>query len=549
VRKLVPFFIILSVNFGLVAQNNIDSVRLIYQNSGSSREKAESAMVLLSTYLSIDLDSAFFYGNIALEYSIEIGNDSLIAKSYQSMGNAAISQGHLDIALENYLAGISQFEEGRYPAISQGLTNNIGIIFDRKREYQKARDYYLKSGVYLDQLQDVLNKTERLRRQSILYMNIGATYESEEERDKAMEYYVKAKGLANKINDASQQATIYSNIGNLYLHQGKLALSEPNYLEALHIYDSLKDKSKLAVMYMRLGELYNESGDFDKAIESFTISARIAKETKSAITLFYASDRLYRLLAEKGDYEGAFYELVRNKELNDSLNSSEKAAALERMELEHDFEEEKMKLEDAQHVKTIWNYSLSGGILLLGVIFLLSLRNLKRKAIVTRLSNENLGLSNKHLSLEKSSLEEKLDFKNKELTTNVMYLMKKNEFINTVSDRLLAMRGLFKTENQRSINRIVLDLQKASEEDVWQEFETHFNRVHADFYDNLSEACPNLSLNERKLCAFVKLNLTTKEICAITHQTTNTLQVARTRLRKKLGLDSNDDLFSYLQNF
>lgn len=246
-RKLVLLFIILSANFGLVAQNNIDSLRLIYQNSESSRELAESAMVLLNTYLAIDLDSAFFYGTIALEYSIEADNDSLIAKSYQSIGNAAISQGHLDIALENYLAGISQFKEGRYPSISQGLTNNIGIIFDRKKEYEKARDYYLKSGIYLDQLEGLLSEKERLRRKSKLYMNIGATYESEEDRDEAMEYYVKAKGIANKINDVSQQAVIYSNIGNLYLHQGKLALSEPNYLEALHIYDSIKDKSRLAV--------------------------------------------------------------------------------------------------------------------------------------------------------------------------------------------------------------------------------------------------------------------------------------------------------------
>lgn len=547
-KKLLLFFLIVNLT-ELNAQDHFEKLRVEYHYASTDENLANSALVLVKAYMNTNLDSSNYYGKFALKHAFDAEIDSLIAVSYHNLGNVAIYQGNLDIALENYLTVIKLFGENKFPLIIQGVTNNIGIIFDRKKEYPKAREYYLKSEQYLDKLHGVIEEKVILERQSKLYSNIGTTYESEGNSNKAMEFYIKSQGLAKRINDAVQQAIVYSNIGNLHLHEGKLELSEPNYLEALHIYDSLNNKVGISRINMHLGDLYTEMGENEKAIQAFRLSIFLGEETRNGEIVFWASKGLYILLEEKGDFEGAFYELERHKIMNDSLFNAEKAAALERLELEHDFEEEKMKLEEQQRIKTIWNYSLIGGLILLAVIFFLAIRNLRNKTRLASLSNENLELSNKHLSLEKESLEEKLDFKNKELTTNVMYLMKKNEFINTVSDRLLGMRGLFKSDNQKSINRIVIDLQKASEDDVWHEFETHFNRVHADFYDNLSNACPNLSLNERKLCAFVKLNLTTKEICAITHQTTNTLQVARTRLRKKLELESNDQLFSYLQNF
>lgn len=557
--KYILCLIVFAIHLNLAAQNDIDSLKSNYLKAESLKVKAVAAIALSYGYLRANTDSSFFYGKRALEFAFEVENDSLIAKSYQTIGNAAIYQGNYDVALENYLSGISQIGSEKYPSILQGLNNNIGIIFDRKIQYAKAREYYLKAEGYLEKLNGLIENNDLLLRRSKLFSNIGATYESEKDPNKAMEYYVKAQGIANTIDSlstesitkrtAKQQAIIYSNIGSLNLNTKKFAFSEINYLEALKIYEEIRERSGIARINLHLGDLYTEMGESEKAIQAFRLSILLGEETRNGETVFWASQGLYKLLEEKGDFEEAFYELERHKILNDSLFNAEKAAALERLELEHNFEEEKLRLEDEQQIKTIWNYGLIGGILSLAIIFLLVLRNLRSKARVTSLSNENLELSNKHLSLEKENLEEKLDFKNKELTTNVMYLMKKNEFINTVSDRLLGMRGLFKSDNQKSINRIVLDLQKASEDDVWHEFETHFNRVHADFYDNLSEACPNLSLNERKLCAFVKLNLTTKEICAITHQTTNTLQVARTRLRKKLELESNDQLFSYLQNF
>ena len=83
----------------------------------------------------------------------------------------------------------------------------------------------------------------------------------------------------------------------------------------------------------------------------------------------------------------------------------------------------------------------------------------------------------------------------------------------------------------------------------WEEFEIRFQEVHTDFYSNLRKSYPELSNNEIRLCAFLKLNMTTKEIAAITYQSLNSIKVARYRLRKKLGLSKEHNLNAFLARF
>jgi DNA-binding CsgD family transcriptional regulator len=63
--------------------------------------------------------------------------------------------------------------------------------------------------------------------------------------------------------------------------------------------------------------------------------------------------------------------------------------------------------------------------------------------------------------------------------------------------------------------------------------------VHIEFYEKLQSKFPDLTTNERKLCAFLRLNMTTKEISAITNQSLNSIEMARHRLRKKLNIDNS----------
>jgi len=148
--------------------------------------------------------------------------------------------------------------------------------------------------------------------------------------------------------------------------------------------------------------------------------------------------------------------------------------------------------------------------------------------------------------LEKENLNQKLEYKNKELTTNVMYLLKKNEFIISIAKKLEKTKSEFKLENKQIIQMIINDLQNNSVNDAWEEFEKRFVDVHSDFNDKLILKFPELTPNEMKLCAFLRLNMTTKEISAITYQSVSSINMARFRLRKKMDMERDENLIAFL---
>lgn len=91
---------------------------------------------------------------------------------------------------------------------------------------------------------------------------------------------------------------------------------------------------------------------------------------------------------------------------------------------------------------------------------------------------------------------------------------------------------------------------KSGNEQIWDELELHFEQINEVFYKHISLQFPNLTPNERKLCAYLRLNLSTKDISSITSQSVRSIEIARTRLREKLGLKgAEEDLYTYLFRF
>ncbi len=99
------------------------------------------------------------------------------------------------------------------------------------------------------------------------------------------------------------------------------------------------------------------------------------------------------------------------------------------------------------------------------------------------------------------------------------------------------------------LRSVIHDLQHQHSEGFWDEFNVHFKETHADFYSRLSKEFPGLSPNEMKLCAFLKLNLSTKEISMITRKNEHSIKITRYRLRQRLGLSREDNLVMFLGRY
>jgi len=130
-----------------------------------------------------------------------------------------------------------------------------------------------------------------------------------------------------------------------------------------------------------------------------------------------------------------------------------------------------------------------------------------------------------------------------------MYNVQNTEQLNKIISKLVTHRMYFKKQNHVFIDNIIKDLRLCTNKNAWEEFEICFQDIHSDFYRKLEIRYPSLSINEKRLCAFLRLNMTTKEIASITQQSTNSIEVARTRLRKKLNLSNKDiSLTSFIAN-
>jgi DNA-binding CsgD family transcriptional regulator len=99
------------------------------------------------------------------------------------------------------------------------------------------------------------------------------------------------------------------------------------------------------------------------------------------------------------------------------------------------------------------------------------------------------------------------------------------------------------------VNEVIREIEMDSSQETWKEFELRFQNVHTSFYKKLSHDYPDLTANELRICAFLKLNMSTKDIAAITYQTTNSIKVARWRLRQKFGLEKDSNLVSFLARY
>ena len=105
-------------------------------------------------------------------------------------------------------------------------------------------------------------------------------------------------------------------------------------------------------------------------------------------------------------------------------------------------------------------------------------------------------------------------------------------------------------ETKQSLERIVkeIDTTLRLQED-WDQFEYHFDKVHRDFLTRLRADYPVLSPNEQKICAFLRLNLNTKDIANLLHISLRGVEVARYRLRKKLDLEAGQNLSKFILKY
>ncbi|TVZ47954.1 LuxR C-terminal-related transcriptional regulator [Olleya sp. Hel_I_94] len=217
------------------------------------------------------------------------------------------------------------------------------------------------------------------------------------------------------------------------------------------------------------------------------------------------------------------------------------------------------------HVLPPWYKSSTGFIiyalaliLALGIMYLLHKRKMKKEQKLLEiefkkeqqqiLKEKNIENDRKIIKLKNESLQNEIKLKSKQLANTAIALVKKNEALLEIKKELQINEGQF--QNKQVSKRLQKKIDHTiGHKDEWEIFEYNFNQVHEKFFNQLKIKHPKLSHKDLKLCAYIKMNLVTKEIAPLMNISTRGIETHRYRLKRKLNLSSEDSLTDYLNSF
>ncbi|MEP3208896.1 MAG: Two component regulator three Y domain-containing protein [Maribacter sp.] len=186
-------------------------------------------------------------------------------------------------------------------------------------------------------------------------------------------------------------------------------------------------------------------------------------------------------------------------------------------------------------------------LLFMGVIILIRLYNKtklerKHKRLKEKLQREQ---EERLANLEKEKLSQEIKSKQKELTSTTMNVAKKNELILELKALLLMNKDKF--ENKQRYRSFIRKLDSSINDDAdWKHFEVNFKELHEDFFEILLHKYPKLTPKDLKLCAYLKMNLASKEIAPLMGISTRGVEIHRYRLRKKLQIEASQNISNFL---
>lgn len=411
---------------------------------------------------------------------------------------------------------------------------------------------------------------------------IGAILQELGEYDEALKYYRKGNDLFEKIGNHNCQTKNKINISNIMYMLGEkedalLILKElekdpivqqdtsylVNVLISLYSVSDKTEKDCPQRAYTLAQKLkYNPL--ITLSLQTMGIDAYDNNEPDSALFYFrkalnsaFNNNNVYQivpLLKEISEThiilnnpDSAYHYMILANTYEDSLLNQEKIIELSKSEskaviakYENDL---KQVQEKALFQKRITWISILSILILSCLIFYILWLSKRRITISKKLKeaeNRELTLLNKQYLLE-------LDSKNRELTSNTLIIAKKNAMLKELSDYIDALENKGAIDN---VNGLQLKNHIKSQiltDDEWQYFKLHFENVHPDFFITLKKLYPNLSETELRLCAYIRIGMSAKEIAQMLSIQPETVNTSRYRIRKKLKLASGTSLENYLR--
>ncbi|WP_282049521.1 hypothetical protein [Maribacter aquivivus] len=322
-------------------------------------------------------------------------------------------------------------------------------------------------------------------------------------------------------------------------------------MEGLLPYFQDNEPTYLVLIYKFLGDINLNLSNLNKAEELYVKSLKYSDDYKSHVDftpLVY--EKLTELYLLKNDYKNAFNSVKKAKELdakffdgrssiNQSLLEIKDNYRIEKDRQEKQIQEQYLKqLEQEEEISKLQLIILIGSIFFLLIIGYGYFNYLR-----TKHTNEKIFIEkNKELEIKKQQA--LIDIKNKELASSALQLIEKDEFLKEIKSKVRVGTDKIKIHE---INKVLRSI-STNNNNNWDEFKHRFISVNKEFYNKIFEKFPNLSQSDQKICALIKLNMSSKDMARLLGISVESVHTSRHRIRKKMDLPRNVNLEDYINS-
>ncbi len=459
-------------------------------------------------------------------------------------------------ALSKNYAFLSDFEKSiefcnKSLNIRNELNNKCGIAdcYVFMGEIQKAQGNIKKSYYFFDKAIKIQKEINDFQGLANSYRNLGNTFEITGQNDTAYKYFHKAFEIDQKYGNIRTLAISKHSLGKISTKKNQFDTALTLLNESLSLFAQLDEKYGQSTVMISIAELYFIKNDFQTAKNFYFRAFEIAKKCNILHIQQKITQNLAEIYKNESDIDSAFFYLESYISLYTKIFNEEKEQKIQETEAKFELfsknqEIELLKQQNKRFKQQKIIIILISALVILFISFsllflIMRTKNLRQKNIILK----NLKLIEQK---EKEILKEKIESQNKELASKSLMLIQNNQSTETLINSLKTIEKYILPEHKPKLKTIIKDLEMSAKSNIWNEFEKTFNSVHNTFFDTLLKICPDLSPVEIKIAALLKLNLSSKEIAAITFKSESSIKTTRHRLRKKLNLSTDNNLTTFL---
>ncbi len=462
----------------------------------------------------------------------------LIGLDYTSAANYQQAIYHI-LEAEKKMAGNDD------AAIWGELLSSKGMIYLKLEKFEESKKHYEKAILYFRQIRDSLPIGKCLGEMATVYSRMGDYTKSAALLEQALKIF---KQLGR--DDLVHSCTFNYSTDLLLNNKPKEAL--PYIYQTLHEDSVRNNLADLARGFGNLAYAYGLLKDYERAFFYYDQSIGIAREANLNDVVYVCYQDMSDTYAAKGDWKESLVYYKKYIALRDSIIGSETQQKIIEIESKFENQQKELQLKALSQKVVQRNFWIVLAILALALTFLAFWKVRGDRSRDQEIHSTKEALMQRTLdlkALENAQLENKYVSQRQDLQDFGLDISRKNIFAETVHERLEDLSKLPATKVSQGIRELQSFVQSNQfvdkEKAVFQKKADEVNRA---FFQKLDEVFGTLSPAEKELCGFIRLGLNNKDIAALKGISPSSAKMGRYRLRKRLSLDENIDIATFLQN-